>query len=49
MKKFLKVLFSIFSFFATAVGLLAIVDKLTNKNRIDGDYLDCSKTEENVD
>lgn len=43
MKKFFKVLFSIFSFFATVVGLLAVLDKFTNKNRIDGDYLDCSK------
>ena len=43
MKKFIKILFSIFGLFTAAIGALAVVDKLINKNRIEGDYLDCTQ------
>ena len=42
MKKFLKGLFAFFGVIAAAVGTLAIVDRFLNRNRIEGDYLDCS-------
>lgn len=41
MKGFLKFLLAIFTMFATVIGALAIFDKISNKNRIEGDYLDC--------
>ena len=41
MKKFLKVIFSIFAFFGAFVSAIAIFDKFKNKNRIKGDYLEC--------
>ena len=42
MKKFFKVLTGIAAFFGTIVGALAILDNITNKNRIKGDYLNCN-------
>ncbi len=41
MKGFLKVFSAIMAFFAVVVSALAIYDKVINKNRIKGDYLDC--------
>ncbi|MBR4123434.1 MAG: hypothetical protein IKT93_03345 [Clostridia bacterium] len=41
MKGFLKFLLAIGTLFATVIGALAIFDKLSNKNRIEGDYLEC--------
>ena len=41
MNGFLKVLGSVLAAFGVIIGALAIIDKLLNKNRIDGDYLDC--------
>ncbi len=41
MKGFIKFLVSLFAIFGAAVGALAIFDKLSNKNRIKGDYLEC--------
>ena len=41
MNGFLKIFGSVLAAFGVIVGALAIVDKLLNKNRIDGDYLDC--------
>ena len=41
MKGFLKFLLAIGTVFATVIGALAIFDKLSNKNRIEGDYLEC--------
>ena len=46
MGKFFKFIFSLFGLLATAVGVLAVVDKITNKNRIEGDYLNCNKPED---
>lgn len=41
MKGFLKFLMSAFAVFAAAVGALVLIDRLANKNRIEGDYLEC--------
>ncbi len=46
MKGFLKLILSVSAVFAAAVGALLIVDRLTNKNRIKGDYLECDGTDE---
>ena len=45
MKNFLKVVVSILAIFGAAVGILAIIDKVKNKNRIKGDYLECDTAE----
>ncbi len=42
MKKFFKVITGIAAFFGTVLGALAILDRITNKNRIKGDYLNCN-------
>lgn len=42
MKGFLKFLSSVLALFGAIVGVLAIFDKFTNKNRIQGDYLECN-------
>ena len=50
MKVFLKVLGAIVAVFGVVVGALAIFDKVSNKNRIKGDYLECdSGTDEYTD
>ncbi len=41
MKGFFKFIVSLFALFGAAVGALAIFDKISNKNRIEGDYLEC--------
>ncbi|MBQ4119851.1 MAG: hypothetical protein IJD45_05625 [Clostridia bacterium] len=41
MKGFFKFIVSLFALFGAAVGALAIFDKVKNKNRIKGDYLEC--------
>ncbi len=41
MKGFLKVFGAIMAFFAVVVAALAIYDKITNKHRLKGDYLNC--------
>ncbi|MBR4072509.1 MAG: hypothetical protein IKK24_01085 [Clostridia bacterium] len=46
MKNFFKGLFAFVGIIAAAIGALAIVDKLMNRNRIEGDYLDCSSESE---
>lgn len=45
MKGFFKFIISIFALFGAAVGALAIFDKVQNKNRIKGDYLECDSEE----
>ncbi len=45
MKGFFKFLLGIGTLFATVIGALAIFDKLSNKNRIEGDYLDCDSND----
>lgn len=46
MKGFIKAVISVFAVFGAAVGALAIFDKLSNKNRIKGDYLRCDQAED---
>lgn len=46
MKGFFKFIFSLFAIFAAVIGALTIFDKLSNKNRIKGDYLECDSTED---
>lgn len=41
MKGFFKIFGSILAAFGVIVGALAVIDKLSNKNRIRGDYLEC--------
>ena len=41
MNSFLKIFGSVLAAFGVIIGALAIIDKLLNKNRIEGDYLDC--------
>ena len=41
MKGFLKVFVSILAVFGAAIAALMIFDKISNKNRIKGDYLEC--------
>ncbi len=45
MKNFLKVAISILAVFGAVIATLAIIDKIKNKNRIKGDYLECETTE----
>lgn len=45
MKNFLKVAISILAVIGAAVGILAIIDRIKNKNRIKGDYLECDTAE----
>ena len=46
MKGFLKFIMSAFAVFAAAVGALVVIDRLANKNRIEGDYLECDCSDE---
>ena len=41
MNGFLKIFGSVLAAFGVIIGALAIIDKLLNKNRIKGDYLEC--------
>lgn len=41
MKGFFKCLAAILALFGAIVGALIIFDKISNKNRIKGDYLEC--------
>ncbi len=45
MKGFLKFLGSLLAVFGAVISALAIFDKLSNKNRIKGDYLECDVEE----
>ena len=38
MKTFLKIIGSLLAVFGAVIGALAIFDKISNKNRIKGDY-----------
>ena len=46
MNSFLKTFGSVLAAFGVIVGALAIIDKLLNKNRIEGDYLECDVEDE---
>lgn len=41
MNSFFKFFVSILAIFGAVIGALAVFDKIANKNRIKGDYLDC--------
>lgn len=41
MKGFFKFIMSLFALFGAMVGALAVFDKIQNKNRLNGDYLEC--------
>lgn len=45
MKGFLKFIASVAAVFTAVLGALAVFDKLSNKNRIKGDYLECDVPE----
>ncbi|MBR7133491.1 MAG: hypothetical protein IKD04_08160 [Clostridia bacterium] len=45
MKNLGKALIAFFAVFGAIIGALAIFDKLSNKNRIKGDYLECDTEE----
>ena len=49
MKGFFKFLMAIFAFFGAVIGALAVYDKIANKNRIKGDYLECDSNEFTVE
>ena len=44
MKNVWKVIVAILAVFGALVGALVIVDKIKNKNRIKGEYLECDDT-----
>lgn len=46
MKGFLKFISSVAALFAAAVGALLVADRMLNKNRIKGDYLECDTPED---
>ena len=45
MKNVWKVIVAILALFGALVGALVIVDKIKNKNRIKGEYLECDSEE----
>lgn len=45
MKGFLKFIASVVAVFTAVIGALAVFDRLSNKNRIKGDYLECDVPE----
>lgn len=46
MKNVWKVIVAILALFGALVGTLVIVDKIKNKNRIKGEYLECDDNED---
>lgn len=46
MKGFLKFMMSAFAVFTAVIGALVVVDRLANKNRIEGDYLECDGSDD---
>lgn len=46
MKGFLKFVLTVSALFASAVGVLVLVDGILNKNRLKGQYLECDTSEE---
>ncbi len=46
MKGFFKFIVSLLALFGAAVGALTVFDKIKNKNRIKGDYLECDAPED---
>ena len=46
MKNVWKVIVAVLALFGALVGALVIIDKIKNKNRIKGEYLECNDTDE---
>ncbi len=46
MKNIWKVIVAILALFGALVGALVVIDKVKNKNRIKGEYLECDGDEE---
>ena len=46
MKGFLKFMMSAFAVFTAVIGALVVVDRLANKHRIEGDYLECDGSDD---
>lgn len=46
MNGFVKFLVSLLAVFGAVIGALAVFDKISNKNRIKGDYLECDTQED---
>lgn len=46
MKNFITIILSLLAVVGALVGALAIFDRIQNKNRIKGDYLECEAEEE---
>ena len=49
MSTFFKVLAALSAFFGAIIGAIVIFDRISNKNRIKGDYLDCETAEDVVE
>lgn len=49
MKGFVNVIIAVTVLLAVAVGAWIIIDKLSNKNRLEDDYLDCDISDELLD
>ncbi|MBP3706484.1 MAG: hypothetical protein J6J13_04475 [Clostridia bacterium] len=49
MKTFFKVLIGLVTAVAAIVGALMVFDKIVNKNRIKGNYLECDSPEDDFD
>lgn len=45
MKNFTKFMIALLAVFGGVVAALAVFDKISNKNRIKGDYLECDSSE----
>lgn len=48
MKGFLKFIVSLLAVFGAVIGALAVFDKISNKNRIKGDYLECDSQDNEI-
>lgn len=49
MKTFFKVMIGLVASVAAIVGALVVFDKIVNKNRIKGDYLECDSPDDDFD
>ncbi|MBQ8649082.1 MAG: hypothetical protein IJ470_03325 [Clostridia bacterium] len=45
MKGFLKFMSTMLAVFTAVIGALAVFDRLSNKNRIKGEYLECDTSD----